>query len=232
VQPTAENVAVALGRARINTDRTQNLHDVYTNPDPRAYPVSSYSYMIVPTSTTAPFTADKGATLGKFILYFLCTGQQKAKQLGYSPLPPNLVQFGFDAEKLIPGAPAPPPLQDCANPTITGGFTTANAPLPPASAKYGSTRPDAGGGPSAKRYAVSPTGTNASTTNSVNGRKNKKKTAGDNSASVDQTISAVPVATTGPEDDVPIVVYAAVAAVIFLLMFGPPLVFLVFRRRE
>jgi phosphate transport system substrate-binding protein len=232
VQPTAENVAVALGRARINTDRTQNLHDVYTNPDPRAYPVSSYSYMIVPTSTTAPFTADKGATLGRFILYFLCTGQQKAKQLGYSPLPPNLVQFGFDAEKLIPGAPAPPPLSQCANPTITGGFTTANAPPPPASAKFGSPRSSADGSPSARRYAVAPAGTDASTTNSAKGGKNKRKAAGDNSGSVDQTISAVPVATTGPEDDVPIVVYAAVAAVIFLLMFGPPLVFLVFRRRE
>src|SRR3954447_26157751 len=48
-QPTAGNVAVALTRARINKDLTQNLQSVYTNPDPRAYPMSSYSYMVVPT---------------------------------------------------------------------------------------------------------------------------------------------------------------------------------------
>ncbi|MEJ7583010.1 MAG: hypothetical protein WKF43_02775, partial [Acidimicrobiales bacterium] len=131
VQPTAGNVAVALTRARLRDDRTQILTDVYRNPDKRAYPVSSYSYMIVPTSEADGFTAELGASLGQFILYFLCTGQQKAEVLGYSPLPKNLVQFAFDAERLIPGAPAPPPIDKCANPTITGAFSTANAPQPP-----------------------------------------------------------------------------------------------------
>src|SRR5207244_2280436 len=124
VQPTAQAVSIALTAARINPDRTQVLDAVYTNPDARAYPVSSYSYMIVPTGTQAPFSTDKGNVLGRFILYFLCAGQQKAVQLGYSPLPKNLVQFGFDAERLIPGAPAPPPIDQCANPTITGSFIT------------------------------------------------------------------------------------------------------------
>ena len=50
-QPTAGNVAVALTKAKINPNLTQNLESVYTNPDPRAYPMSSYSYMVVPTST-------------------------------------------------------------------------------------------------------------------------------------------------------------------------------------
>ena len=49
-QPTAGNVAVALTKAQINPNLTQNLQSVYTNPDPRAYPMSSYSYMVVPTS--------------------------------------------------------------------------------------------------------------------------------------------------------------------------------------
>jgi phosphate transport system substrate-binding protein len=31
-------------RATLNADLTQNLGGVYNNPDPRAYPVSSYSY--------------------------------------------------------------------------------------------------------------------------------------------------------------------------------------------
>src|SRR5262249_31117525 len=47
--PTAANVAIALTKARLNADRTQQLQDVYTNPDPNAYPISSYSYFIVRT---------------------------------------------------------------------------------------------------------------------------------------------------------------------------------------
>ena len=87
VQPNPQDVAIALQGARINADGTQNLQGVYTFGDSRAYPVSSYSYMIVPTTTATPFTAEKGKTLSKFILYFVCVGQQKAAQLGYSPLP-------------------------------------------------------------------------------------------------------------------------------------------------
>ena len=78
---------MALTKAKINTDLTQNLESVYTNRDPRAYPMSSYSYMVVPTTTAAPFNTDKGKTLSTFVNYFLCTGQQKADILGYSPLP-------------------------------------------------------------------------------------------------------------------------------------------------
>src|SRR5262249_39733812 len=93
--PPAGNGPVARSKAKINADLTQNLQSVYTNPDPRTYPMSSYSYMIVPTSTAAPFNADKGKTLSTFINYFLCAGQQKADILGYSPLPKNLVLAGF-----------------------------------------------------------------------------------------------------------------------------------------
>jgi len=122
VQPTAKAVAVALTRAIINSDNTQNLTGVYTNPDPRTYPMSSYSYMIVPTTDAAPMDLSKGDTLGQFILFFLCQGQQQAAPLGYSPLPPNLVQIGFNAEQRIPGAPRPPPIRTCNDPTITGDF--------------------------------------------------------------------------------------------------------------
>ena len=85
--------------------------------------------------------------LGKFILYFLCAGQQKAAQLGYSPLPKNLVQLGFDAVAKIPGAPAVPSIDTCANPTITGDFITGAAPPPPASAKKTATTGEGNGGP-------------------------------------------------------------------------------------
>jgi phosphate ABC transporter phosphate-binding protein len=108
-EPTADNVAVALTAAQINTDAsspsylTQVLDAVYANPDPRAYPLSSYSYMIIPTGLQPPLTSDKGYTLGKFAYYFLCEGQQSMGDLGYSPLPRNLVQAALDQVKRIPG---------------------------------------------------------------------------------------------------------------------------------
>ena len=121
-QPVAVNVTVALLGARINDDGTQVLSGVYSNSDARTYPVSSYSYMIIPISEASPFSAAKGPTLSEFIYYFLCAGQQKAEQLGYAPLPKNLVEYGFTAVAKIPGAVTAPAIDSCANPTITGDF--------------------------------------------------------------------------------------------------------------
>jgi ABC-type phosphate transport system substrate-binding protein len=65
-EPTAYNVAVALLAAQINQDAsstdylTQDLRNVYTNSDPRAYPLSSCSYIILPTVLEGSFTEDKG----------------------------------------------------------------------------------------------------------------------------------------------------------------------------
>ncbi len=81
-QPTALNVAIALQRAQIHSDFTQDLSGVYVNPDPRTYPMSSYSYLIVPKTTANPMTTAKGNTLGASILYAVCAGQLKAAQLG------------------------------------------------------------------------------------------------------------------------------------------------------
>ena len=117
--PTSRNVATALTKATLNSDRTQNLDGVYTNPAAGAYPISSYSYMIVPNKTG--LAADKTAVLGKFMLYFACEGQQTASLLGYSPLPKNLVSVVFDAVRNLPaGRPTPPDLTyaACANPTL------------------------------------------------------------------------------------------------------------------
>ena len=42
------------------------LDGVYTNPDPRAYPISSYSYMIIPTGKDDPrMTTAKRQTIWK-----------------------------------------------------------------------------------------------------------------------------------------------------------------------
>lgn len=139
-EPTASNVAVALLKAQINEDRssvnylTQDLTQVYTDSDPRTYPLSSYSYIILPTKLENGFSEDKGLTLADFGAYFLCEGQQSAEVLGYSPLPINLVQAGQEQIQKIPGGdPVIKGVQDCNNPTFTadGSNRLANeAPYP------------------------------------------------------------------------------------------------------
>ncbi|WP_426509583.1 hypothetical protein ACPPVO_02080 [Dactylosporangium sp. McL0621] len=145
-EPTAGHVAVSLLRAKINMDPsiratylTQDLSDVYTNPDPRTYELSSYSYMILPTTTEFGFTTAKGFTLGDFGKRALCQGQTQVNALGYSALPINLVLAGFEQLRKVPGAQVPTTTVDtvrtCNNPTFsTDGSNTlaTNDPQPQA----------------------------------------------------------------------------------------------------
>ncbi|WP_436770626.1 phosphate ABC transporter substrate-binding protein PstS [Yinghuangia sp. YIM S09857] len=136
VQPTSDAVSIALTQAELASDSTQKLDNVYKMTDVRAYPVSSYSYMIVPTNfpSGTRFNTQKGETLGRYIKYFLCEGQKQVDNLGYSPLPPRLVGFGYAALKKLPGAPDPGPMprdinnitqaeyDACPNPTFKPGY--------------------------------------------------------------------------------------------------------------
>jgi len=144
VLPTAQAVAVGLLGAKLNSDLTQNLSGVYNNPDKRSYPLSSYSYMIVPTEISGSFSAEKGRTLGDFAYYFLCQGQQYADDLGYSPLPINLVKAGLDQIRRIPGVNAQSiDITKCKNPTFSsdGSNTLAKtAPQPPDCDRRGPTQ--------------------------------------------------------------------------------------------
>ncbi|MEY9962018.1 phosphate ABC transporter permease subunit PstA/phosphate ABC transporter phosphate-binding protein [Streptacidiphilus sp. MAP12-16] len=150
VAPTAPDVAVALTQARINADLTQQLTGVYDSTDPRTYPLSSYSYMILPTALESGFNQDKGRTLGAFAYYFLCQGQQQAPDLGYSPLPINLVQAALNQVRRIPGVVAQNiTISSCNNPTFsTDGTNTLakTAPYPAACDKQGTVQCGAGGG--------------------------------------------------------------------------------------
>jgi phosphate transport system substrate-binding protein len=151
VLPSASNVAVALTKAVINENPhssnflQQNLDAVYNFTDPRSYPLSSYSYLIVPRKHThqpTNFTPAKGKSLSTFIDYFLCAGQREVAALGYSPLPLNLVQGGLLQSSDIPGAiPGPnrTTLAGCNNPTFTHGKLTLllNAPQPSPCDKLG-----------------------------------------------------------------------------------------------
>jgi len=126
-QPTAANVSTALTHAKLHADLTQDLTFVYRAPEANAYPMSSYSYLITPTAQGFGFDRSKGYVLGTWIIYIACGGQREAAPLGYSPIPPNLIQADFDAVRRIPGAPAPPPIdpQHCPNPTVKAAVSGA-----------------------------------------------------------------------------------------------------------
>lgn len=184
VEPTSEAVAVALLSAQINTNPsspdylTQILDGVYNSGDPRAYPLSSYSYMIVPTevklSAASTFTEAKGASLGTFASYFLCEGQQQAGPLGYSPLPMNLVLAGFEQIKRIPGAGgANVDPNKCNNPTFSPGDNpssnrlAASAPQPAACDKRGPDQCTSGTAGAKDPTAVSGSGSGGTSSNTA-----------------------------------------------------------------
>ncbi|HEY4753216.1 MAG TPA: substrate-binding domain-containing protein, partial [Candidatus Limnocylindrales bacterium] len=107
--PTAQGVAVALIKAKINTNQadpnylSQDLSDVYKYQDPRAYPMSMYSYEIIPKQTNNVTSTARGATLAWLSVNAVCEWQRDMGPLGYSPLPMNLVLASLDQLKQIPG---------------------------------------------------------------------------------------------------------------------------------
>jgi phosphate ABC transporter phosphate-binding protein len=191
-EPTAGHVAVSLLKARINTDAsnpntylTQDLSQVYTNRDPRTYELSSYSYMILPTTTDQNFNASKGYTLADFGKYLLCQGQTQVDALGYSALPINLAQAGFDQLRKIPGQQLPSGTADfirsCNNPTFsTDGTNTLanNDPQPQACDQKGPTQCATGTGGAKTSTPVKPgtggatAGNGASVANGTSGAPN------------------------------------------------------------
>jgi len=211
VQPTQYNVAVALTQAQIQGCKTtlnsngtvksigtcspngvsktayltQNLSKVYTYKDPRSYPMSAYSYMIIPTSSSdQKMTVAKRTTLAAFLNYSLCSGQTEAGPLGYSPMPLNLVQAAFGqlqylGQKAVPTAVAGVNVANpvtsaaknsCNNPTFVAGQLGENklaevAPMPLACQKATATPCGDGTVPPGTSTAKSPNGTTGTTGN-------------------------------------------------------------------
>jgi len=154
-EPTPENVAVSLLKAGINTAPgddylTQNLDGVYTDTDPRNYPLSSYSYLVLPTKVQGQFNEAKGRTLSAFSYYAMCQGQNQSASLGYSPMPINLVSASFDQIKKIPGAEVQNiNVQSCNNPTFSPdgkNLLAENAPFPSECDKVGVSQCSQGSG--------------------------------------------------------------------------------------
>jgi ABC-type phosphate transport system substrate-binding protein len=160
VLPTESYDAVALTRARIDMRPRspgyllQNLDRVYNYTDPRAYPLASYSYVIMPRSKNdprmAPFPGQfpaKWQTLASFLRYSICGGQEPVGRIGYTPLPVNLVKAAFQQiEKIRLAAPKVRITRlnvgACDNPTFVPGHPNLNwlaihAPMPPLCDKAG-----------------------------------------------------------------------------------------------
>ncbi len=152
--PTQYNVAVALTQAAINGNRKspnyllQDLDRVYSYGDKRTYPLSSYSYAIIPTGDDDDtMTTAKRQTLADFLYYSVCQGQREVGPIGYSPLPINLVEASFDQIGQLKKADKDVNLEDrnvstCDNPTFVAGqpnrnYLTEIAPMPPECDKVG-----------------------------------------------------------------------------------------------
>jgi phosphate transport system substrate-binding protein len=215
-EPTPQNVAVSLLKAKINTNAadptvylTQDLEGVYTDADPRNYVLSSYSYFILPTVIAGQFNLEKGKTLGAFANYAMCQAQQQSASLGYSPLPINLVQASFDQIKKIPGAVAQNiDITQCKNPTFSADGTNLladTAPQPKAcdKATFASQCPDGTAGqanvPTAVKAVASGT-TGGATGGSTGGTKPKPKPGATGSG---PTTTLAPGATVAPGDTTP-----------------------------
>ena len=189
--PNQYNVAVALTQAIIDTADVndpvkyllQDLSKVYVYNDPRTYPLSSYSYGIIPTAANDAKLSTTAAkqTLADFLYYSICDGQKEMGPIGYSPLPINLVQAGFDQIGKLKAADPNVDLTQrdvstCNNPTFIAGQPTRNylaeiAPQPDPCDQTGQgpcsdakdtglTNPPSngsGGGPAANQQSTAPT---------------------------------------------------------------------------
>jgi hypothetical protein len=172
-------------------------HTRVTKPDDRTYPLSSYSYMILPIgkdSEDARFNhgSSKRQTLVDFLYYAICTGQKEMGPIGYSPLPVNLVQAGFDQiQKLKVADPAVEidrrDVKTCNNPTFDKDNPSRNrlaeiAPKPAACDKVGA-------GPCG---TTTGTGTGTGGSGSGSGGSGSGGTGGSNGATPGASTSAGP----------------------------------------
>jgi len=139
VLPYAENISAALDTATLRPDLSQELKDVYRSPNPLAYPISAYSYLVTqcqqagdrPTCAGPYPNAGVTETLRQWMRYIACDGQVRMAQLGYSPLPPGLSQEMANSIARMTGT-APEALNagNCANPRFSGSLG-AGATSPP-----------------------------------------------------------------------------------------------------
>lgn len=143
--PTQYDVAVALRHATVDSDTASpsyglaNLTAVYDAPEPTAYPLSAYAYMIIPTAADdSRMNTAKRQTLADFITYSVCDGQSQVGTIGYAPLPLGLTTEAFNVIQLLKAADPDVDLTNrdttpCNNPTFRHGDPPVDTmdPAPP-----------------------------------------------------------------------------------------------------
>jgi phosphate transport system substrate-binding protein len=194
VKPYAANISAALEAAHLRPNLSQDLTDVYTNPNPGAYPISAYSYMVTQCQPSADAAGALcrgdypnggiSETLKRFLRHVACDGQQQMAAIGYAPLPKELSQFVADAVARMSGEPVVTlTRENCGNPRfdptylLPGGEQPPPLPDPPGVGNLGAGAGGRGtattgttGGPSAEAAAGAAAATGRSgATDSVGG---------------------------------------------------------------
>ena len=96
--PEVGAVQAAINEATVNPDGTLTL--TFTPAGPDAYPISTVTYVIAPTTLAAA----KAETLKSFLTYGLSqAGQDKAPANGYAPLPAGILQHSMSQVDKISG---------------------------------------------------------------------------------------------------------------------------------
>lgn len=145
VAPSDAAVATALSYATQQSDGTHVLN--FKPGDAAAYNPSTYSYLLVRLDGS---DAAKGAAATSFAEYCLTIGQSHAAQLSYASIGRNLILYGLDRLKAVPGYVPPTADEIAAIPATQTGPTThpttpvtAPSTAPPTTSKG---TPGAGGG--------------------------------------------------------------------------------------
>lgn len=172
VLPYAANISSALEGATLRPDLSQELSGVYNSPNPDAYPISAYSYIVTMCKATGDRPTCKGPypnpgiseTFTRWLRYIACEGQVNMARIGYSPLPPNLSQeIANSIGRLTGASPEVLDAGNCPNPRFNGNFGAGPPPPPDPYAAGGTGPPAATGTVAAEAAASGPagTGTNA-----------------------------------------------------------------------
>lgn len=126
--PDNASVTAALDDATINPDGTLTL--AFTGTNPTAYPISTTSYFIIPTT----MDSKKGENLKAFLTYALSSaGQSSVAPLGYAPLPAKVLSNALVMTATInppaTAAPTAPAIQTgrVAGPSTPARVTTTRS---------------------------------------------------------------------------------------------------------
>ena len=225
ILPYAENISAALEAAALRPDLSQELSGVYNSGNPKAYPISAYSYIVTQCLPSPDRPTCKGAysnpgvteTLALWLRYIACDGQVNMAKIGYSPLPPNLSQEVANSISRLTGQPAEQlSAANCSNPRFSGSVGDGGGSPPDPLAGVASIGDVAGG-------------IGASTTDATGagaaGASGVTKSAGGGST---DWRKATPVAYTGPS----IPTSNSLALVLLLVVMLIPLGFGIFRSRK